>query len=88
VALKIAADESDWIGQHSEWLYAVSLFAGSLLCVGLVYHVLQLSVLRRATREAAGELIDMSWLAPAMKSNLSRVDQCTAPGEVVGHREK
>jgi cytochrome oxidase Cu insertion factor (SCO1/SenC/PrrC family) len=54
VALKIAAGESDRIGQHSEWLYAVSLFAGSLLCVGLVYHVLQLSVLRRATREAAG----------------------------------
>jgi cytochrome oxidase Cu insertion factor (SCO1/SenC/PrrC family) len=54
LALKIAAGESDWIGQHSEWLYALLLFGGSLLCVGLVYHVLQLSVLRRATREAAG----------------------------------
>jgi cytochrome oxidase Cu insertion factor (SCO1/SenC/PrrC family) len=54
LALKVAHGESDWIGQHSEWLYALLLFAGSLLCVGLVYHVLQLSVLRRATREAAG----------------------------------
>jgi cytochrome oxidase Cu insertion factor (SCO1/SenC/PrrC family) len=53
VALKIAAGESDWIGQHSEWLYAVSLFAGSLLCVALAYYVLQLSMLRRAAREAA-----------------------------------
>jgi cytochrome oxidase Cu insertion factor (SCO1/SenC/PrrC family) len=52
-ALKIAAGESDWIGQHSEWLYALLLFAGSLLCVALAYYVLQLSVLRRATRETA-----------------------------------
>jgi protein SCO1/2 len=52
-ALKVAAGESDWVGQHSEWLYALLLFAGSLLCVALAYYVLQLSVLRRATREAA-----------------------------------
>jgi protein SCO1 len=54
VALKIASGESDWIGQHSEWLYALLLFAGSLLCVALAYYVLQLSALRRATSEAAG----------------------------------
>jgi protein SCO1/2 len=53
LALKIAAGETDWIGQHSEWLYAVLLFAGSLLCVALAYYVLQLIVLRRATRKAA-----------------------------------
>jgi protein SCO1 len=53
VALKIASGESDWIGQHSEWLYALLLFAGSLLCVALAYYVLQLSALRRATSEAA-----------------------------------
>jgi protein SCO1/2 len=53
VALKIAAGESDWIGQHSEWLYALLLFAGSLLCVALAYYVLQFRVLKRATREAA-----------------------------------
>jgi protein SCO1/2 len=54
LALKIAAGESDWIGQHSEWLYALLLFAGSLLCVALAYYMVQLSVLRRATGEAAG----------------------------------
>jgi cytochrome oxidase Cu insertion factor (SCO1/SenC/PrrC family) len=51
LALKIAAGESDWVGQHSEWLYALLLFTGSLLCVALAYYVLQLIVLRRATRK-------------------------------------
>jgi cytochrome oxidase Cu insertion factor (SCO1/SenC/PrrC family) len=54
LALKIATGDSDWIGQHSEWLYALLLFAGSLLCVALAYYMVQLSVLRRATGEAAG----------------------------------
>jgi protein SCO1/2 len=53
VALKIASGESDWMGQHSEWLYALLLFSGSLLCVALVYYLLQLIVLRRATSKAA-----------------------------------
>jgi hypothetical protein len=53
-ALKVASGEGDWIGQHSELVYALLLFGGSLLCVALAYYVLQLSVLRRATREAAG----------------------------------
>jgi cytochrome oxidase Cu insertion factor (SCO1/SenC/PrrC family) len=53
VALKVAAGESDWIGQHSEWVYALLVFAGSLLCVALVYHVLQYRVVKRATRPAA-----------------------------------
>jgi protein SCO1/2 len=52
VALKVASGESDWVGQHSEWLYALLLFSGSVLCVALVYYRLQLSVLRRAMREA------------------------------------
>jgi cytochrome oxidase Cu insertion factor (SCO1/SenC/PrrC family) len=52
-ALNVASGGSDWVGQHSEWLYAVLLFAGSLLCVALAYYVLQLIVLRRATRKAA-----------------------------------
>jgi protein SCO1/2 len=51
LALKIAAGDSDWVGQHSELLYAILLFSGSLLCVALAYYVLQLSVLRRATRQ-------------------------------------
>lgn len=50
-ALKIATGESDWIGQHSEWLYALLLFAGSLLCVVLAYYMVQLALLRRAARE-------------------------------------
>ena len=53
VALKIASGETDWIGQHSEWLYALLLFAGSLLCVALAYYLLQLNVLRRGRGEAA-----------------------------------
>ena len=53
LALKIAAGESDWISQHSEWLYALLLFAGSLLCVALAYYVFQLGLLRRSTRETA-----------------------------------
>jgi protein SCO1 len=53
VALKVALGESDWIGQHSEWLYALLLFAGSLLCVALAYYTLQLSTLRQGTSEAA-----------------------------------
>ena len=51
-ALKIASGESDWIGQHSEWLYALLLFTGSLLCVAFVYYVAQLTVLRRTTPQA------------------------------------
>jgi cytochrome oxidase Cu insertion factor (SCO1/SenC/PrrC family) len=51
LALKVASGESDWVGQHSEWLYALLLFAGSLLCVALAYYAMQLSLLRRATRE-------------------------------------
>jgi protein SCO1/2 len=53
LALKIASGEIDWIGQHSEWLYALLLFSGSLLCVALAYYVLQFRVLRRARGEAA-----------------------------------
>ena len=51
-ALKVAAGESDWIGQHSEWLYTLLLLASSVLCVALVYYLAQLTVLRRTTREA------------------------------------
>ena len=51
-ALKVAAGESDWIGQHSEWLYTLLLLASSVLCVALVYYLAQLTVLRRKMREA------------------------------------
>jgi cytochrome oxidase Cu insertion factor (SCO1/SenC/PrrC family) len=36
-ALKIALGKSDWIGQHSDMIYALLLFAASLLCVALVH---------------------------------------------------
>ena len=52
LALKVAAGESDWIGQHSEWLYTLLLLASSVLCVALVYYLAQLTVLRRKMREA------------------------------------
>ena len=51
-ALKVAAGESDWIGQHSEWLYTLLVLASSVLCVALVYYLAQLTVLRRKMREA------------------------------------
>jgi hypothetical protein len=41
-ALKVAAGRTDWIGQHAQWLYAISLFSASILCVVLVNYVLQL----------------------------------------------
>jgi len=52
LALKVARGESDWIGQHSEWLYALLLLFASVLCVALVYYVLQFNMLRRGTGEA------------------------------------
>ena len=51
-ALKVAAGESDWIGQHSEWLYTLLLLASSVLCVALVYYLTQLTILRRRMHEA------------------------------------
>jgi protein SCO1/2 len=51
-ALKVAAGESDWIGQHSEWLYTLLVLASTVLCVALVYYLAQLTVLRRRTRGA------------------------------------
>jgi protein SCO1/2 len=50
-ALKIAAGQSDWIGQHSEALYTLLLLASSALCVALVSYLTQLTLLRRRMRE-------------------------------------
>ena len=50
-ALKVAAGQSDWIGQHSEWLYALLVLATSALCVALIYYLTQLRVLRRRMRD-------------------------------------
>jgi cytochrome oxidase Cu insertion factor (SCO1/SenC/PrrC family) len=52
LALRVASGESDWIGQYSEWLYALLLFASSVLCVALCYYLAQLKTLRRSGRVA------------------------------------
>lgn len=51
-ALKIAAGESDWIGQYSEWLYTVLVLGSTVLCVALVYYLAQFTVVRRRMRDA------------------------------------
>ena len=48
-ALRIASGDSSWLAQHSEWLYALLLFTGSLLCVALCYSLLQFKARRRFT---------------------------------------
>ncbi|MGE5212460.1 MAG: SCO family protein [Nitrospirota bacterium] len=50
-ALKIAAGESDWVGEHSEWLYTLLVLASTVLCVALVYYLAQLLVVRRKMRK-------------------------------------
>jgi cytochrome oxidase Cu insertion factor (SCO1/SenC/PrrC family) len=42
LALKVAAGERDWVGQHWQWLYALCLFGASGLCVMLWNLVIQL----------------------------------------------
>ena len=49
LALRVAAGESDWIGQHAQLLYSLLLFTGSGLCVALVYYLTQLFALRRSS---------------------------------------
>ncbi|HEX7530417.1 MAG TPA: SCO family protein, partial [Pyrinomonadaceae bacterium] len=49
-ALKIALGQADWIGQHSDALYAILLFAASLLCVALFHYLRQ----RRIHPNASG----------------------------------
>lgn len=52
LALRVASGKRDWIGQYSEWLYALLLFAGSVLCVALCYYLGQLNKLQRSSRVA------------------------------------
>ncbi len=53
LALEVAGGKSDWIGQHSQMLYSLLLFAGSALCVALAYHLMQLFALRRSSRNGS-----------------------------------
>ncbi len=50
LALKVASGGSDWIGRYSEWMYALLLFAGSILCVALCYYLTKLKGLHRSRR--------------------------------------
>lgn len=40
-ALKVASGQSDWIGQHFDFLYAILVFSAALLCVALVQQLLR-----------------------------------------------
>lgn len=53
LALSVAAGKSDWIGQHAQLVYALLLFAGSILCVALFYYVAQLASRRSAAQAIA-----------------------------------
>jgi len=46
-ALRIASGKSSWLVRSSEWIYALLLFAGSLLCVALCYSLVQLRARRQ-----------------------------------------
>jgi protein SCO1/2 len=52
-ALRVAGGENDWIGRHSDMLYALLLFALSIACVVLSYYLVQLILLRRASQTPA-----------------------------------
>ena len=52
-ALKVAAGQSDWIGRHSDVLYALLVFAAPICCVVFSYYLLQLIHLRKANRPPA-----------------------------------
>jgi hypothetical protein len=58
LALKVAAGQSDWIGQHAQLLYSLLLFNGSVLCVALSYYVMQLTSQRRSSH---GDSTTQSW---------------------------
>ena len=47
-ALGLASGNSSWLAENSEWLYAVLLFFGSILCVVLCSCLIQLRARRRA----------------------------------------
>ncbi|MFZ1221159.1 MAG: SCO family protein [Chthoniobacterales bacterium] len=56
-SLRVASGESDWLTRHSEWLYALLLFSGSLLCVTLCYYLVQLRTRRRELADAKVALL-------------------------------
>ena len=55
-ARRVASGDSDWLARHSESLYALLLFVGSLLCVALCYSVVALKSARRANTSNSARL--------------------------------
>lgn len=49
-ALRVATGRSDWVGRHSDVLYALLLFGASILCVTLTSNLRQLGLLHRFWR--------------------------------------
>lgn len=49
-ALKVAGGDSDWVGEHSQLIYSLLLFSGSLLCVALFCSLGQVKSSRRSSR--------------------------------------
>jgi cytochrome oxidase Cu insertion factor (SCO1/SenC/PrrC family) len=56
LALKVASGGSDWISRYSEWMYALLLLAGSVLCVALCYYLMELRGLHRSHRNEGYDL--------------------------------
>jgi protein SCO1/2 len=53
LALAVAAGRSDWIGRHAQQIYALLLFAASIICVALCYYLSQLISRARSTYAVA-----------------------------------
>jgi cytochrome oxidase Cu insertion factor (SCO1/SenC/PrrC family) len=57
-ALRIASGGSSWLARYSEWIYALLLFSGSLLCVALCYYLLELKTPRRTGPGRFADLVE------------------------------
>jgi cytochrome oxidase Cu insertion factor (SCO1/SenC/PrrC family) len=55
-ALRVARGENDWLGRNADVVYALSLFALSLVCVALVHQLLRLIAARRSLRTETARL--------------------------------
>jgi protein SCO1 len=53
-ALQVATGRSDWLGRHSDILYALLLFVASMLCVALAFYLRQFMYSRRGRNALVG----------------------------------
>ena len=87
-ALKVASGESDWVGRHSDLLYATLLFAASALCVALTYSVLQRSRLGRGTNQVVERLLISAQVGTYTQGASGGSDYAAATGaEINPHPE-